>query len=44
MLYQVKETEHFKDVFNEGEKGSIDAMLNKLVERMEFIKELQQIL
>lgn len=44
LLWQTKELPYSSEIFNEGEKGSIDAMLNKIVERMEFIRELQKIL
>lgn len=41
LLMQVRELPMYNDIFKPGEQTSIDIMIQKTDERMEFIKELQ---
>jgi len=41
LLMQVRELPMHKEIFKPGEQTSIDIMIQKTEERMEFIKELQ---
>jgi len=44
LLFQAQESAYVKEMFTPGETGSIDAIIDKIGERMEFIKQLQRIL